>query len=79
MGERRMTKAKLALLEKAFDAEIRSALEGGPYVMQSKSKLAQELCDEGYLCEAEEAFSRVLVKGYALTHLGRFTFSESCA
>lgn len=73
-----MTKAKLALLEKAFAAEIRSAIEGGPYVMQTKSKLALELCDEGYLVEAEEALERVLVKGYALTQLGRMTYCQSC-
>ena len=73
-----MNKAKLALLEKAFAAEINAAVDRGPYVMQSKSKLARELCDEGYLVEAEETFSRALIKGYALTHAGRATYCASC-
>jgi len=44
-----MNKKELALLEKAFCAEIDSAANEGIYLLQTKAKkLAEKLVDEGH-------------------------------
>ena len=73
-----MTKAELNALEKVFAAEIDNRL---PF--QSKAKIFQRLCDDGYLQPMERRFgagwSSINVTGYQLTHLGRLTYCASCA
>ena len=68
-----MTKAKLAILEKAFGAEVENRL---PF--QSKSKLATSLWADGYLKSMTVHFGNVSVEGWQLTHLGRYTYCETC-
>jgi hypothetical protein len=71
------TKAQLSALEKVFAAEI-----NGNLPFQSKAKIFQCLCDDGYLEPMERKFGRdrwaITVTGYQLTHLGRLTYCESC-
>ena len=71
------TKAELNALEKVFAAEINGRL---PF--QSKAKIFQRLCDGGYLEPMERVYgsgwSAITVKGYQLTHLGRYTYCASC-
>jgi hypothetical protein len=73
-----MNKQELAILERTFTLEIDSALNKGPYLLQTKSKVAAKMAQEGYLEAAQEVFHGVVLKGYRLTHLGRMTYCESC-
>lgn len=73
-----MTKSELAALEKVFAAEIDDRL---PF--QSKAKVFQRLCDDGYLEPMERKYGTgafaVNVKGYQLSHLGRLSYCATCA
>ena len=76
-----MKKSELTILMRAFAAEIEAALNGGIPLLQSRSKVAQDLCEDGYLADVEWIVSerpRVTVDGYALTHLGRMTYCATC-
>lgn len=77
-----MDKRSMALLEKAFEAEVSAAINGGPVVMQTRSKLVEKLVQDGYLALHEETvgtgWSRVVLKGYILTPLGNMTYCMSC-
>lgn len=76
-----MTKTELDLLERAFDAEIRSALE--PHrlpLIQTRSKVARKLVDDGLLYEVEHTLGGrfpIKVRGFALTHAGRYAYCSS--
>ncbi|EPO3787315.1 hypothetical protein ACT94B_005421, partial [Escherichia coli] len=49
-----MNKKQLAILEKAWDAQISYALkEQALPIIQTKSKIARQLCDGGFLNEVE--------------------------
>ncbi len=76
-----MDKRSLNLLEMAYQAEINGAVNGGIGLIQSKSKLARKLVEDGYLQDAitiiKGAFP-VTVEGYCLTHLGRMTYCATC-
>jgi hypothetical protein len=72
-----MTKQELAILERAFILEIESALYKGPRVLQTTSNEAIKLAQEGYLEAAQETFKGVVLEGYKLTHLGRWTYCET--
>ena len=76
------TKAEIALLEKAFSAEIEGAMNKCPRLMQTKSKLAVKMVDEGLLTRVTENFGRppfvVRLEGYELTHAGRLLYCLSC-
>ena len=77
-----MDKQKLKLLEKAFAAEIDSALNKHQVgIMQSNSKLATELVESGYLQESYVKLGGrfpVTITGFSLTEMGRITYCESC-
>lgn len=76
-----MNKRKLALLERAFSAEIDSALSGGLGIMQTRSKLADDLVLDGYLAKAKRTIAghlSVTRDGYVLTELGRYAYCVSC-
>ena len=78
-----MNKESLKILGKAFDAEISAALNGGIPIMQTKSKFAEKLVDDGYLSVETQVIGAgtrfpVTVSGYILTELGRMTFCMSC-
>lgn len=79
-----MNKRELALLEKAFSAEIDSAFnKGGIHLLQTKAKkLAEKLVNEGYLekrtLQRKAGVLTMTITGYELTHLGRLTYCVSC-
>lgn len=75
-----MNKRKLALLEKALTSEIDAAINNGIPIMQTKSKLADELVTEGLLIKAEVTIGDrmpITVHGYELTHAGRLLYCSS--
>lgn len=70
-----MNKRELALLEKAFVAEM------GGVPLQTKSKLAEKLVDDGMLervYHVLEGRPPVIIKGFGLTHAGRYEYGKSC-
>lgn len=76
------TKRELALLEKAFVAEIEYALERKekfclPF-MQTKSKLAEKMVEDGLLQHEEMTVGGIHFKGYGQTFLGNMTYCMSC-
>lgn len=74
-----MNKRELQLLEKAFTAEINGALDKVPHIMQTRSKLADKLCDEDLLRKVKLTLrNNVTIEGYELTHAGRWTYCETC-
>lgn len=77
-----MKKHELQILERAFAAEIDGALMGGPGVIQTRSKVAKQLEDEGYLSTVTVAYGGripVTVTGYVLTHAGRIAYCSTAA
>lgn len=77
-----MNKKELAVLEKAFDAEVRDALRGEGFgLIQTRSKLAVELVEKGMLQKKTVKLGGrfpVTVEGYELTHAGRIAYCETC-
>lgn len=77
-------KKELALLEKAYEAEIDYAL-GGCFthiIQPKKTKTLQKLVDDGKLERAETVLGGrfpVVISGYVLTHFGRLSYCASCA
>ena len=63
-----MNKSEIKMLQKAFEAEIDGRF------LQSKSKVAKKLCDDGFLKEYEvsygQGWSKVYCSGYLLTVTG---------
>ena len=78
----RVDARKLALLERAFEAEIAGALTTRPPVMQTRSKLAEELVGDGLLVKAEATLPGrfpLRVAGYMLTEAGRLAYCQHAA
>lgn len=72
-----MIRKKIEILEKAFAAEISAALYNLPGCIQSKTKAAQELLDDGYLVQVDGHIPGnppVKVRGLVLSELGRMTY-----
>lgn len=73
-----MNKPTMALLEKAFAAEIDFALKQSILpLIHTKSKLAKKLAEEGLLLWVNEVVPGefpVRVSGYMLTDLGRMEY-----
>lgn len=71
---------ELALLEKAFAAEIDAAVsKGGIHLMQTEqTELADKMVADGLLLKAEITLPGgpfpVRVEGYELTHAGRLAY-----
>jgi hypothetical protein len=75
-----MNKQELDILGKAFECEVNGALSGSTGIFQSKSKVAEKLCIDGYLIKSERQAKGVLpmiIRGYELTHAGRFVYCNS--
>jgi hypothetical protein len=73
-----MKKTELAILEKAYAAEVDAAFSThGIHLLQTKSKVAAMLAEEGYLHFTSMKFQGVTISGYELTHLGRITYCAS--
>lgn len=76
-----MTKSELELLERAFNREIDAAMTNGIHLVQSKSKAAKSLVDNGLLEKVEIKLGGqfpVTVSGLQLTHAGRIAYCETC-
>ena len=72
-----MDKRNLALIEKAFEAEIDAALrKSGLYMMQTRAvKRADALVADGLLRKVKEMIAgRLTVEGYTLTEAGRLAY-----
>lgn len=69
-----MNSKDLALLERAFVAEIASAINGSPRVMQTRSKRVGALVAEGYLAPYVQVWRGIKIDGFELTHAGRFAY-----
>lgn len=70
------TKAKLKALERVFACEI-----DGTLPLQSKAKIYDELESEGLVVRMGRTFGGqfpITVRGWGLTHLGRWTYCSSC-
>jgi hypothetical protein len=79
MGVKAMNTKERNLLEKAYEAEINSAMNKNiPHLMQTKSKTAKKLVDDLLLAEKTIVFKGVTVKGYELTHAGRLLYCIRC-
>ena len=79
-----MNKRELDLLERAFSAEIDAAVHGGLGIIQTRSKLAERLFNQGYLRKVSRNLGGrfpTTVEGYALTLAGNaaYCFSDRCA
>ncbi|ORM96263.1 hypothetical protein [Pantoea septica] len=73
-----MNKTQLSIPERAWGAEIDHALKETPYpIIQTKSKVAKQLADNGYLQYVEFTDRGITFKGYIITHLGIMTYCES--
>lgn len=73
-----MKKSELAILEKAFAAELNGAVSPSRiHVFQTRSKVAKKLMDEGYLRFVETSYAGVRISGYELTHAGRLAYCSS--
>lgn len=67
-----MNKAEMQMLEKVWIAEVEDRL---PF--QTKSKVAVSLVEQNLLQPDTAVISGVSVKGYALTHAGRFLYCSA--
>lgn len=75
-----MNKKELKILEMAFEAEINSAIEkSGIPIIQTESKIAKKLAEDGYLKYVKLNFRGGLsVEGYQLTLAGHYAYCSSC-
>lgn len=73
-----MDKREMALLERAYSAEVSAALgKSGMNLMQTKSKLAEKLVEEGFLRKRSIRMHGpwpCTVDGYELTEAGRLAY-----
>jgi len=73
-----MNKKQISILEKAWDAEISCALKEIPLpIIQTKSKVARQLCDDGFLDEVTLNYQMSTFKGYQINHFGIFAYCQS--
>lgn len=76
-----MNKDDMALLEKAYAAEVDAALSKSElYMMQTRAtKRADALVDDGLLRKVNKTLAgRYTVEGYALTEAGRLAYCMTC-
>lgn len=80
-----MNKRQLDMLERAFCAEIASALSGSFGIIQTRSKVAQELVGMGMFKKTKRTLGEggpfpVVIEGFELTDAGRLAYciSDRC-
>jgi hypothetical protein len=74
-----MNKKDMALLERAFEAEIDAAIEGKPRPMQTRAAArADALVADGLLAKCVENWRGIRIEGYELTHAGRLAYCMTC-
>jgi hypothetical protein len=74
----KLSKSKIALLERAFAAEIDSAHHKCPNLIQSKTATALQLVEDGLLLHARVVWHGAILEGFRLSDLGKITFCEHC-
>lgn len=73
-----MNKKQLDILGRAWETDIAHALKEIPYpIFQSKSKVVQQLAEDGYLEYVEFTDRGITFKGYLITHFGIMAYCES--
>ena len=75
-----MIQRELAMLKRALSAEIAAAKHKGPHLLQTKSKLADTLVEDGMLAKRTmvlQGWMPVTINGYELTRAGRHACCES--
>ncbi|MGJ8526740.1 hypothetical protein LMG33818_002496 [Halomonadaceae bacterium LMG 33818] len=73
-----MNAKKLEILEQVFTDEINCS----KYPTQLKGKMAEQLCEDGYLERVTTTLGGsmpVIIEGYVLTHSGRYAYCRSCS
>ncbi|KMK17769.1 hypothetical protein ABW09_12030 [Pluralibacter gergoviae] len=68
-----MNKKQLVILERAWESEINCALNDSAPLIQTKSKIAAKLAEDGYLEWREIPLGGsipIVIKGYQITHAG---------
>lgn len=76
-----MTKAQYGALEKLFQAEVESAMEGKYPIVQSKAKVYRELAEEGLAEEMKITLPGrfpVVITGWTLTLAGHYAYCSTC-
>jgi len=66
-----MTRKHWDLLGRVFMAEVKNRL---PF--QTKSKLINDLHLQGHVCTDEVAMSGLLIRGWRLSHRGRYVYCD---
>lgn len=81
MSNAKLTRPERDLLERAFSAEIEGSLADLPPVMQTRSKLADKLVEDGLLLKVEATLGGrfpVTINGFMLTEAGRIAYCYAC-
>lgn len=77
-----MNKREIALLERAYSAEVAVSLsKTGMHLIQTKSALAEKMVEEGFLRKRSIRMHGpwpCTVDGYELTEAGRLAYCLSC-
>lgn len=72
----KLSKLKIALLERAFTAEIDSAQHKCPNLIQSKAATALQLVEDGLLLHARVVWHGAILEGFRLSDLGMIAYCE---
>lgn len=77
-----MNKRQIKILEDAWELDIGHALKEYPIpLLQTKSKVAKQLADDGYLelvtLRSNGNLGEIIFEGYQITHAGIFAYCMS--
>ena len=74
----KLSKSKIALLERAFAAKVDSAHHRCPSLIQSKTATALQLVEDGLLLHARVVWHGATLEGFRLSDQGMIAFCEHC-
>jgi hypothetical protein len=74
----KLSKLKIALLERAFLAEIDSAHHKCPSLIRSKAATALQLVKDGLFLHAKVVWHGAILEGFRLSDQGMIAFYEHC-
>ena len=75
----KLSKLKIALLKRAFTAEIDSAQHKCPNLARSRSITALQLVEDGLLIYTKVVWRGVMIEGFRLSDLGSIAYRKRCA
>jgi hypothetical protein len=75
----KLSKLKIALLKRAYMAEIDSAQHKCPNLTRSCSLTALKLVEDGLLVYAKVVWHGAMIEGFRLSDLGRIAYCEHCS